>query len=254
MKKYLISILLPINTFAQIQINNGLSHIFQSSTNGEIIGRIKLQNTGKKVETFTSSKSDIIFECGSYGTFSDNKTHERSLKDWLEFDVDEKELSPKQEFEMVFRINIPDDVPAGTYWGAVMIEYGDPRIPTTTFAVSDRARYAVQIIVNKGAYEAPKLIFKKVAIVSTDNKSKTVMVELENTGFFSATVKTQLELYDEKGTKIQTVKGEGKNIYPTRCNIYNIVVNNMKPGKYDGVILADTGKKIFGSNITLKID
>lgn len=254
MKKYLLSILLPLNTFAQIQISNGLTHTFQSSANGQIVGQIKVKNIGKKTETFVSTKYDLIFECGSYGAFSDTKTHDRSLNNWLEFDVDEKTLSPNQEFDMVFRINIPDDASSGTYWGAVMIEYGDPMQATQPIAIQNKARYAVQIIANKGSVEAPKLIYKKVNITNNGSKSKIIQVELENDGFFSALVKTQLELYDERGTKIQTIKGETKNIYPSRCNTYNIEAKNLQPGKYDGIILSDTGKKIYGSNITLKID
>jgi hypothetical protein len=254
MKKYLIYILFPLNTFAQIQITNGLTQTIQASTNGEIVGRIKMKNIGKKQETFSTFKFDIIYECGRYGNFTDTTTHDKSLNNWLDFDVDEKQLSPNQEFDLIFRINMPDDASPGTYWSAVMIEYGDLSKPVSAVAINDRVRYAVQIIVNKGNYEAPKLIYKKINIFTNGIKSKMVTVELENIGFFSAKVKTQLELYDEKGTKIQTIQGDGKNIYPSRCNIYNIEVKNLKPGKYDGIILADTGKKIFGSNITLKID
>jgi hypothetical protein len=253
MKKYLLLILFPLNTFAQIMIVNGLTHTFQSSGNGTMIGKIKLKNIGKKTETFVSSKTDIIFECGSYGYFSDTKTHDRSLKDWLEFDVDEKTLNPNQEFELVFRINFPDDA-SGTYWAAVMVEHGDPLSVSTNTALNNIARYAIQIIASRGSYEAPKLIYKKVNIINEGKNTKILMVELENTGFFSTNVKTQLELYNEKGTKIQTVKGESKNIYPARCNIYNIEVKNLQQGKYDGVILSDTGKKIYGSNISLIVE
>jgi len=254
MKRYLISLLLPLSTFAQIQVNDALSKIYQLPANGQIVGKIKLKNAGKKPETFVASKSEIIFECGFYGAFTDVKTHDRSLNKWLEFDVDEQTLSPNQEYDLVFRINIPDDAASGTYWSAVMIEYGDPYKATQAIAVEQKPRYAVQIIVNKGTIEAPKLTYKQVRIISKSKNSKTVMVELENTGFYSVYLKTQLELYNENGTKIQTIKGENKNIYPNRCNIFNIEVDNLASGKYDGIILSDTGKKIFGSNITLKID
>jgi hypothetical protein len=253
MKKYLISILLPLNTFAQIVITNGLTHQFQTA-NGQITGIIKLKNSGKNPETFISSKYEIIFNCGNYASFSDKETHDRSLNNWLEFDVDEKTLSPNQEFDLVFRISIPDDVMSGTYWSAVMIEHGDLIGSNTALNVQSKARYAVQIIVNKGSFEAPKLIYKKVNISSYGKDSKIVRVELENTGFYSVIVKTQLELYDEKGIKVQTVKGDVKNIYPSRCNIYDIVVKNLRPGKYDGVVMSDTGKKIYASNISFKIE
>ena len=255
MKKYILSLLLPINTFAQIVINNGLTHEFLTTSNGQINGKIKLKNTGKKPATFNASKYEMVYECGYYGNLSETGTHDRSLNNYLEFDVDEKELSPNQEFDLVFRINIPDDAASGTYWSAVMIEHGDDFGETAKpLNIKSKARYAVQIIANKGSYEAPKLIYKKVNIVNNGNRNKIIGVELENTGFFSANVKTQLELYDAKGTKIQTVKGDTKNIYPGKCNTYNIRANNLQPGKYDGVILSDTGKKIYGSNISFKIE
>jgi len=253
MKKYLITILLPLNTFAQIVVTNGLTQTLQSTANGQIVGNIKIKNVGKKPESFAAAKYDLVFECGSYAEFTDNKTHDRSLNKWMEFDVDEKTLSPNEEFDLTFRINFPDDA-SGTYWSAVMVEHGDVLQREASVNVGSKARYAVQIIANKGSFEEPKLIYKKVEIINNGAKSKIIKVVLENNGFFSASVKTQLELYDEKGTKIQTIKGDIKNIYPSRCNSYDIEVKNLRPGKYDGVILSDTGKKIYGSNITMKID
>ena len=255
MKKYLLTLLIPINTFAQIIVTNGLTQEFKSTANGKITGQIKLRNAGKKPETFLASKFEIVFNCGSYGVFSDTETNDRSLNNWLEFDIDEKSLNPNEEYDLVFRINVPEDA-SGTYWSAVMVERGDPLAVPGLFKITNKARYAVQLIVNVGSYEMPMLNYKHVTINKNpaNAKGKIINVELENTGFFSSFVKTQIELYNEKGVKVQTVKGENKNIYPSRCNIYNIELNNMQPGKYDGVIMADTGKKIFGSNVTIQID
>lgn len=255
MKKYFLSIFLPINTFAQIVITNGLSHVYQSSPNGQIIGQIKLKNIGKKQEAFTTSKYNIMFVCGSGGFFSDTQNHDRSLNEWLEFDVDEKTLNPKEEYNLTYRINIPDNTTSGTYWGAAMVEPGDPIISSDSeLKVQNRARYAVQIIVDLGSFEAPKLVYRNVTLTKNNLNGRTVKVELENTGFFAVPVKVQLEVYDSKGTKIQVVKAESKRIYPSRCNVFDIDVKNLPPGKYDGVIISDTGKKIFGSNISIKIE
>lgn len=254
MKKYLLIIFLPINTFAQVVITNGLSHVYQSSAGGQIVGQIKLKNMGKKPEAFLSSKQEIMFVCGNGGFFSDTQTHDRSLNSWLEFDVDEKTLSPKEEFNLTYRINIPDNVTSGTYWGAAMVEPGDPFISSDRdLKVQNKARYAIQIIVDLGSFETPKLVYKNITLNKNNSNGRTVKVELENIGFFAVPVKVQLEIYDSKGTKIQVVKAETKRIYPSRCNIYDIDVKNLPPGKYDGVIISDTGKKIFGSNISITI-
>jgi len=254
MKKYVLIIFLPINTFAQIVITNGLSFLYKSTPNSQIVGQIKLKNIGKRPETFTSSKWNIMFVCGDNGFFSDTQTHDRSINDWLEFDVDEKTLSPKEEFNLIFRINIPDDA-SGTYWGAVMVEPGEPIISADKeIKVQNKARYAVQIIADIGSFESPTLAYKNVTLTKSNTNVRTVKVELENIGFFAIPVKVQLEVYDSRGTKIQVIKAESKRIYPSRCNTYDIEVKNLPPGKYDGVIMSDTGKKIFGSNVSILIE
>lgn len=255
MKRYFLIILLPLNTFAQIVINNGLSHVYKSSPNGQIIGQIKLKNIGKKPEAFTSSKFNIMYVCGKGGFFSDTQTHDRSINDWLEFDIDEKTLSPKEEFDLTYRINIPENATSGTYWGAVMVEPGDPVISSDRdLKVQNKARYAIQVIVDLGSFESPTLVYKNITLKKSNTNGKTVNVELENTGFFAVPVKVQLEVYDAKGTKIQVVKAENKRIFPLRCNTYDLEVKNLPIGKYDGVIISDTGKKIFGSNVSIKIE
>ena len=162
MTKFLLSILLPLNSIAQIVLTNGLTQEFQSSANGTVIGKIKIKNIGKKPETFTATKYEIVFECGKYGVFSETETHDRTLNNWLEFDVDEKVLSPNEDFDLVFRINIPDNTGSGTYWSAVMIESGDPLITGagSELKVQNKTRYAVQLMVNLGSFEAPKMIYK----------------------------------------------------------------------------------------------
>ncbi|GGD47791.1 hypothetical protein GCM10011514_09710 [Emticicia aquatilis] len=255
MKKYFLIIFLPINTYAQIVITNGLSHVYQSSPNGQIVGQIKLKNIGKTPQAFTSSKYNIMFICGSGAFFSDTQNHDRSLNEWLEFDVDEKTLNPKEEFNLTYRINLPNNITSGTYWGAAMVEPGDPIVSSDRdLKVQNKARYAIQIIVDLGSFESPKLVYRNVSLTKNNSNGRIVKVELENTGFFAVPVKVQLEVYDSKGTKIQVAKAESKRIYPTRCNTYDIEVKNLPPGKYDGVIISDTGKKIFGSNISIKIE
>jgi hypothetical protein len=98
------------------------------------------------------------------------------------------------------------------------------------------------------------LAYKNVTLTKSNTNVRTVKVELENIGFFAIPVKVQLEVYDSRGTKIQVIKAESKRIYPSRCNTYDIEVKNLPPGKYDGVIMSDTGKKIFGSNVSILIE
>jgi hypothetical protein len=254
MKKYLLVLLLPINTFAQIVILNGLTQVHKSSPGGQIVGQIKLKNMGKKPEAFVSSKHEIIFVCGVGAGFSDTEMHDRSINSWLEFDVDEKTLSPKEEFNLTYRINVPADAPQGTHWGALMVEPGDPITLNRVLSMQNSARYAIQILVDLGSFESPQLAYKNVTLIKNSAGSRTVKVELENTGFFAVPVKMQLEIYDSKGTKIQVLKGEKKRVFPSRCSMFDIIVNNLSTGKYDGVVITDTGKRVFGSNISIQVE
>ena len=64
----------------------------------------------------------------------------------------------------------------------------------------------------------------------------------------------QMEIYDSNGTKIKTLEAKQRRVFPDKCNSFEIEVNDLPKGKYDGILVADNGKDLIGSNLTIDIE
>lgn len=244
-------------TFGTIVVLNGLTHQHTGSDGSIITGKIKLKNDGDKPENFVAYKQDMIFSCGKKEVFSSTNTHDRSLKNWLKTSIDEKKLSGGEEYDLAYTINIPRQVgKKGTYWLVIMIEPGDP-VSTSEkngLNIASKVRYAVQILVDLGSFEPTKMTFEDITLKKTQISSRLVEVQLKNEGQFAVRTKMQLEIYNAKGQKIRTLEGRSRRVFPEKCSNFEIEVSDLPKGKYDGVLVADNGKGLIGSNLTIEIE
>jgi len=248
---------ISMQSFGTIVVLNGLTHQHTGSDGSIITGKIKLKNDGEKSEKFGAYKQDMLFSCGKNEVFSSTETHDRSLKNWLKTSVDEKSLAGGEEYELSYTINIPRQVDKkGTYWVVIMIEPGDP-VSTSEkngLNIASKVRYAIQILVDLGSFEAPKMTFEDINLKKTQISSRLVEVQLKNEGQFAVRTKMQLEIYDAKGQKIKTLDAHPRRVFPEKCSNFEIEVSDLPKGKYDGVLVADNSKGLIGSNLTIEIE
>ncbi len=199
----------------------------------------------------------MIAPCGGNEAFSGTISHDRTLKNWLKTSVDEKTLAGGEEYDLNYTINIPQEISRkGTYWLVIMIEPGEP-IATTEkngLNVTSKVRYAVQVIVDMGTFESPQMSFEDISFKKTEVASRLVVVQLKNNGLFAVRTKMQLEIYDSKGNKIKVLEAKSRRVFPEKCNNFEIEVSDLPKGKYDGVLVADNGKNLIGSNLAIDIE
>lgn len=260
MKKQGILLLLcalSIRLSAAILIMNGLTHVHTTEKGSQINGKIIVKNESSKESRVVFYKQDLISTCGKAVEYTETNKHNRSIGSWLQTNVDEKLLAPNEEYVLHYTINIPkEQVEKGSYWGVLMVEGANPvkEENKNGMQINSKVRYAVQILADVSGFESPKLTFEDVHYDSKANSDKTVKVKLKNEGVFSAKTKISLEVYSEKGDKIKTFESLSKRIYPNLCNEFEIILADLPKGKYEGVLVADNGKDMFGSNITLDVN
>lgn len=261
-KNYSIILLISLwlfafQTFGNIVILNGLTHTHTGIEGSMIIGKIKLRNDGQTEEKFIAYKQDLIFICGQEENFSDSLSHDRTLKNWIKTSVDEKTLAAGEEYELNYTISIPKEISQiGTYWTTIMIEPGDP-IATkqeSGLKVNSKVRYAVKVLVDLNSFESPKMTFDNITFKKITSSSRIVEIQLKNNGLFAVITKVQMELYDANGTKIKTFSAKQRRVFPNKCNQFEIEVSDLPKGRYDGILVADNGKDLTGSNLTLDIE
>lgn len=244
-------------TFGTIVVLNGLTHQHTGFDGSTITGKITLKNDNVKSESFVAYKQDMLFTCGKNEVFSSTETHDRSLKNWLKTSIDEKKMVGGEQYDLSYTINIPRQVDKkGTYWVVIMIEPGDP-ISTNEKSglnIASKVRYAVQISVDLGSFESPKMNFEDITLKKTQISSRLVEVQLKNEGQFAVRTKLQLEVYDEKGQRIKTLEARSRRVFPEKCSNFEIEVSDLPKGKYDGVLVADNGNGLIGSNLTIEIE
>lgn len=264
MKKTSILLLLlffSIQAFSGVVVLNGLTHVHSGEAGSQISGKIRIRNDSPKENRIIIYKQDLILSCDNIAIFEykEINTNPRTMGNWLKVNVDEKILSPYEEYDLSYSINVPKNISQkGSYWTVLMVEGADPirESENQSLQVGSKIRYAVQLITELGSFESPKLQFENVEYKKGGNATSNniVQVKLKNTGHYSAQTKVLLEIYDSKGTKLKVFQGSIRRIYPNLCNVFELEIKGLPKGIYDGVIIADNSKDLFGSNVSIKIE
>ncbi len=263
MKKISILLLLffsSLKTFSSIVILNGLTHVHSGDAGTRIDGKIKVRNDSSKENRIIVYKQDLVLSCDNTSIFEykDINSNPRSMGSWLQVNVDEKILAPHEEYDLNYTINVPKSInQKGSYWSILMIEGADPirKEDNQALQVGSKIRYAIQLITEIGSYESPKLQFENVEYKKGVNANPNIVqIKLRNTGLYSAQTKVLLEIYDSKGKKLKVFQGSLRRIYPNLCNVFELEIKDLPSGMYDGVIIADNSKDLFGSNVSIKIE
>lgn len=237
-----------------IVVLNGLTHTHSAAKGGGFQGKISLKNDGKMPVRVLIYSQDLLAECGKPSEYVSVNGALHSLRSWLILSVDEKTLGPGEEYEVTYTVKIPQyGVTDGSYWQALMVEGADPVRAENVqgITVNSKVRYAVQVIVNVGGFESPALVFENLEIRREGKPVLTVM--MKNSGAYAAVVHLTLELRDEEGRKVKKVESARRRIYPTFCNSFVVDLEGIPPGKYAGLLVADNGRDLFGSNLTLEL-
>lgn len=262
MKKTIILLLFlsSIKAFSGVVILNGLTHVHSGDIGNRIDGKIKLRNDSSKENKIIIYKQDLILSCDNTSIFEykDINTNPRSMGDWLKVNIDEKILAPHEEYDVSYSIIIPKTATQrGSYWTVLMVEGADPirEEDKQMLQVGSKIRYAIQLITEIGSFESPKLQFENVEYKKGVNTvNNIVQVKLRNIGIYSAQAKILLEIYDAKGAKLKTYQASIRRIYPNLCNVFELEIKDLPKGTYDGVLIADNSKDLFGSNVSIKIE
>lgn len=259
----LLQLLLLISfsrVFAGVMILNGLTHVHTGTGGNTISGVIKMRNEGKKGSRVVIYQQDLVLACDKPLDYKDIdlNSHSRSLGKWLKTNVDEKTLEPNEDYEVSYTVTVPANIKEdGTYWTIIMVEVAEPLREKTSSGVNidSKVRYAIQVIADLGQQKSPKLNFEKVEFKDTKpNEPKIIQVKLKNEGAFLARTNLNIEVFNSVGEKIKVIKGVLKKVYPGYCNDFEIELTDLPKGKFEGVLVADNGKDLFGENLTIEID
>lgn len=252
------TLLLSVHLRASVVILNGLTHFHTlTNTDTRVQGTVRIKNESDKDSRILIYSQDLLPECGKPALYAETGSHSRSLGNGLKTNVDEKVIGANEEYELRYTIEkVKEGSEPGTYWEMIMVEVAEPVRDELKKGVqiNSKVRYAIQIIVNIGDFEGPVLSFENISFEKVSARQSFLKVLLKNNSTFGSRTQVVLEIYDKKGDKLKTSEPSTRMVYPGYCNIFEIPVNDLPSGKYDCVIIADTGKDLFGSNISVEVE
>ena len=121
------------------------------------------------------------------------------------------------------------------------------------FGVQSKIRYAIQIVCNIGETGTTDLKFLNISQERYNDKHY-LEIDVENSGQVLIKPTLSLELFDVQGNSPPIIKTEKQRIFPKSSKRYIIEINGIKPGIYQGILIADCATDdLFGVNITLHL-
>lgn len=253
-----IILLSTLGLSASVLVTNGLTHRHDLQGVDSETGYIVLKNIGDDAERVLIYFKDLEVGCEGQAQYVDPGTTERSNYNWIKVGIEERILQPGEEFPLRYQINVPKKPHTGSFWSLIMVEVKKP-IDTTQLdygvRVSSNVRYAIQIITDFPTITPTNVEFKAVSLMEDEVMGKVVNVILENFGEKVLVPEVKIEIYDNNGELILQKSADTKKLYPDQCRDFQVPIEGLPIGKYQGVLVADCGAAdLFGMTLNLEVD
>ena len=258
MRTILFTLLIVVNTvLGGVAVLNGLAHEFTVTPGNTYHGKIELQNASGSAQVVTLYQADMTTLYTGETFYTDSITNSRSNISWIKINNLNTTLESEEKSSIEFEITVPNsDSLSGTYWSVIMVEPRDPihvQQNKSGYSVQSKIRYAIQIVCNIGETGTTDLKFLNISQERYNDKHY-LEIDVENSGQVLIKPTLSLELFDVQGNSPPIIKTEKQRIFPKSSKRYIIEINGIKPGIYQGILIADCATDdLFGVNITLHL-
>ncbi|HKL34591.1 MAG TPA: hypothetical protein VJ919_18770 [Tangfeifania sp.] len=246
------------SSLASIVVLNGLTHENRAQPGETYRGTIQIQNTGKNNKSVRVYQRDYWFSYTGESKHDEAGTMERSNAGWISYNPELLTLDSSEVTTINFEVRVPgNDALRGTYWSVIMVEGITP--PDTSqiesgVRINTAIRYAVQIVTNIGSSGSSDLEFLGLELARQDDQNM-LYVAVENTGERILKPEMNLELFDESGNSVGVITSDQRKTFPGTSIMSSLVLEGIKPGNYNGVLVADCGEdRLYGTNLSLEIE
>ena len=239
-------------TSANVVVLNGLTHVHKSPSGQVITGVIKLKNTKNTEQRVIIYFNDLFQECGKETILTPDSSHPNSISKWFSTNINERVLKGKEEYELLYTINVPNDIDLkGSFWGVLMVEIEKPiKEDELEYGVKleSKVRYGIQIIADINERTPSELEFYNIKIDEVES-SKIINVDVQNKGIFFVQPTLVLEVFDENGEQVKKMEVKFKKIYPNSCKPFNLDISDLPKGAYTAVLVADYGGNMYAIDL-----
>src|SRR5688572_30264962 len=232
-------------------------------------GAITIRNTSNTGQTATLSLADYRFDASGSNAFDAPGSHARSNTPWITLSQQAVSVPPLGTQVVSYTITVPAaatastgtyvlgttggaPASAGTYWGVVLVEAEDRSsapIDPTTFTVTPKIRFAVQLVTHLGQTGDCKLAFGNPRI-----QPDSMLVDVSGQGTRACRPNLKLEVYNADGALQHTATLRGSYLYPDTSTRQTFPLAPLAPGSYSFLVLADVGAdKLQGARFQVQV-
>ena len=246
----------PFFSYASVEVIGSLRQVYNVNQ-GEIIkGQIRIQNNEARDQEVRIYQTDLLYNLQEQTFYDEPGANKRSNAGWIQFSPKTVVLKSNESRTVEYEITVPrSDTLSGTYWSVLMVEGVNPIDPSKRgdLNISTVTRYAVQIVNEMNNKGKGSLKFLEPALMTGENKKVYLAVDLTNDGDRYISPEVSMELYDENGVSVKTIKAPRKGLYPATSVRVKLDLEGLPSKKtYTAMIVAAGNEEdVFGLEYTL---
>lgn len=220
-------------------------------------GTILVVNSGRESATAKLYQTDYLFFADGTSRFDDPGTVRRSNARWVSLGTTLVNVPPGETVPIPFSVQVPaGDSLSGSYWSVVMVEAlpdrPAPRARVGSVGLIPVVRYGIQIVDHVGGSGARRAEFADPR-VSAGEAGAELAFQILNPGERAYHVDVRVQLFDEQGAIAGSYRKERGILYPGSSLLERVPIPALPPGRYQAVVLADTGEdQVFGAEYTIR--
>jgi hypothetical protein len=220
-------------------------------------GIITIRNAEVEPRAARLYQKDYLFYSDGSNIYGEPGTDERSNASWMSLSGNYVEVPGESSVAVRYTVSVPPDKSLrGSYWSLLMIE----ELPTADAdAASDNAseqrssvmqvlRYGVQMVTHIGGTGQTVVKFADRTLVQTEDGTRMLLVDVENTGERSLRPNLWVELYDSSGIRQGRFESEKRRLYPGTSVKFAVDLTAAPEGSYQALVVVDNGDEhVFGA-------
>ena len=229
---------------------------------GEVYtGTITIRNAGAETMAARLYQKDYLFYSNGSNVYGDPGVDERSNASWVTLSANYVEVPGQSSVEVEYTVNVPaDDSLRGSYWSLLMIEElptggvgpaQEYQLPQRS-SVKQALRYGVQMVTHIGGTGERVVAFTDRNLVQANDGTRTLLIDVENTGERSLRPNLWVELHDSSGHRLGRFESAKKRLYPGTSVRFAVDLTAAPSGSYQALVVVDNGDEhVFGAQYGL---
>jgi len=238
-------------------IVDGLVHESVAGSGEAYTGTVTIRNAEFEPMRARLYQKDYLFYSDGSNIYGEPGADERSNASWMTLSANYVEVPGESSVDVRYTVNVPaDESLRGSYWSLLMIEElpaggadaTSESLSTQRSSVIQVLRYGVQMVTHIGGTGETVVAFTDQTLVQGEDGTRTLLIDVENTGERSMRPNLWVELHDSSGSRLGRFESEKRRLYPGTSVRFAVDLTDAPGGSYQALVVVDNGDEhVFGA-------